>query len=1012
MKRSKKLLLSALSLSFVVTGAMAITQANTAYAQESEPLANRLTNAEYLAENFFVDGTSVRVATATHTPAKRHHLIVSDALYEELSQLENVTIGVGFIPEQLLTDGSLDVLDVETVGANFTGVVYDSATGKDGFNDWKEDNTKKEGLVSLTDIAEKDFAVNIVYRGFIKVGEDYYYTAQPKARSMSWVARQEYENPETLLDATQIESLKTTYLDLGYTVSFDGGEEQSVIYGDNVSALAPEVSVEEGYVLKGWYNQAKTYKWDMENGEVVGNTKLYSVQMQDTFVEDFAQEYSKTANFLSTDKVSVNSTSAWLSEFNDRTGVLSTKGEKSETQTEFYFSSEYSLEALEEKFASYEWGGLTISAYVDVDGSYTVNFGNNEENNPLTQTINGQEWVELKISRNTAKNKGLENVFAENGDGVEALFAIEGLPEDVVVYVDGISFSEKQVVAPENGVVQSFDGYSAGIRKKTDTVREDTATVEYLDTWDGRTGVARDIGADKYANFYVGASVEYQEFVDEYGLALDETTNTYDMQHLDYISIWIWVEKLEGQADTVKLVNGKVSWTVPREEWYELKLERENFLLSTETTGTAGKYNYTLQSFCYTLSYDTVSMGTSYLFYSDGLVEGTYPDTSPNTRVYFDEIKFVMHDTSNVIQSFDDKDTSLRKYASGSLSAQSTMVYKETWDGRTGVVGDYSHAGDAYGNFYVSSHNTYDELLYKSENLKWNYISTWIWIDKAGTFTLVSGKLKYTVTGQAWQELRFGKDDFCVSANNESGKLRTTLNNFLSGISSNRQGNEYIFYCDALKNSEQVYVYFDEMSFIYDDSYVFESFSLESSKAINSTSTGKTEQNSSAEWMSLFNGKTGVLKTQGEFFNNTAFNSTTASTKTSFHISSNTQTTAVLEPMLVGDAAYDYVSIVLYIDKAGEYTVDFATSSATSSVGAQVVQGQQWVEVKVDMSLVGSTLRYVLSYNNDNANNNNRNRRPLFSIKNLSADTVEALPETPDVWVYIDEIKFCNNTEA
>ena len=309
----------------------------------------------------------------------------------------------------------------------------------------------------------------------------------------------------------------------------------------------------------------------------------------------------------------------------------------------------------------------------------------------------------------------------------------------------------------------------------------------------------------------------------------------------------------------------------------------------------------------------------------------------------------------------------------------------------------------------MSSYNTYEELLYKSENLNWNYISTWIWIDKAGTFTLVSGKLKYTVTGQAWQELRFGKDDFCVSANNESGKLRTTLNNFLSGISSNRQGNEYIFYCDALKNSEQVYVYFDEMSFIYDDSYIFEDFSATDSYKVNSTSGGKTEVNTTAEWVNVFNGKAGVLKTQGEFFNYTAFNSTTASTKTSFHISSNSLTTAQLAPMIATEETrYDYISVVIYIDKAGEYTVDFATSSATSNSGAQTVQGQQWVELKVNIASVYSTLRYSLSSNDDNANNNNRNRRPLFSIKNLSADTVEGLPASPDVWVYIDEIRFCN----
>ena len=656
MKKSKKVLLTALSLCFVASTATAISATNTVNANDV-PLSTRLTTKEYIDANFFIDGTSVRVADATHTPAKRHHMVLSNALYQELSALDNVTVGIALIPEALLTDGSLDIADAN---ASFDGVVYDSATSKDGFGVWKKDASKVEGVVSLTNIPDTDFDVNIVSRGFIKIGNDYYYTSQPTARSMSWVARQEYDNVNTTLLPEQITSLKDTYLDLGYTVSFDGAEGQSVIYGDNISALAPEVTVDEGYVLKGWYNQSKSNKFDMVKGYAVGNTNLYSVQMQDTFVEDFAESYSKSKNFASANRANVNAKATWEENIEGKSGVLATKGETEDNETKIYLSSEYTLADLQEKFNSYDWGGLTINAYIGAQGNYTVNFGLNEEGNALTQTVAGQEWVELNITRNTAKNKGLDNTLAVDGTGADALFAVEDLPEDTLVYIDSISFSEKPTTTPAKGVVQSFDGYSAGVRAKTDTVREDTDTVEYLDEWDGRYGVARDIGADKYANFYLGANITYQDFVDDYGLALDESTNTYDMEYLDYISIWIWIEKLDGQADTVKLVNGKVSWTVTRETWYELKMERENFLLSTESAGTAGKYNCTLQQFVQTLSYDTVSQGTQYLFYSDGLVEGTYPDTSPNTRVYFDEIKFVMHDMSATIQSFDDKDTSLR----------------------------------------------------------------------------------------------------------------------------------------------------------------------------------------------------------------------------------------------------------------------------------------------------------------------------------------------------------------
>jgi len=910
MKKSKKVLLSALSLCFVASTATAIM--STAPASANDTLATRLTTKEYLDENFFIDGTSVRVADATHTPGKRHHVVLSNALYEELCALDNVQVGIALIPEQLLTDGSLDIADAQ---ANFDGVVYDTANAKDCFGEWKKDASKVEGVVSLTNIPDTDFDVNIVSRGFIKIGNDYYYTSQPTARSMSWVARQEFENVNTLLTPDQITSLKDTYLDLDYTVSFNGGATQSVIYGDNLANIAPSVNVDDGYVLKGWYNQSKTYKWDMENGYVVGNTNLYSVQMQDTFVEDFAESYSKSKNFASANRANVNATATWEENVEGKSGVLASKGETEDNETKIYLSSEYTLADLQTKFDSYDWGGLTINAYIGAQGNYTVNFGLNEEGNALTQTVAGQEWVELKITRNTAKNKGLENTLAVDGTGADALFAVEDLPEDTLVYIDSISFSETPTTTPAKGVVQSFDGYSAGIRKISDVKREDTNTVEYLDEWDGRYGVARDIGADKYANFYMGANVSYQDFVDTYGLAYDESTQTYDMKDLKYISVWIWIEKLDGQADTLTLQNGKVTWkNVPRETWYELKFEKEKFLLAGEATNTSGKYGYTLQDFCYTLSYDTVSKGTKYLFFSDGLVEGTYPNTSANTLVYFDEIKFVMYDTSPTIQSFDDKATSLRRYGNGALTAQETAVYKDTWDGRNGVVGDYSYAGDAYGNFYVSSYNTYEELLYKSENLDWDYISTWIWIDEAGTFTLVSGKLKYSVVGQKWQELRFYKDDFCVSANNENGKLRTTLNNFLSGISSERQGNEYIFYCDALKNSNQVYVYFDDMSFVKQTANaVIQDFSATSKPTIITKSYTEKNDTATVEYLDSLTDANGTTRygVAGDYGTGSAGNFYIASTQTYQDLKYSSD-----------NLNWDYISIWILVDTDGVTLAD------------------------------------------------------------------------------------------
>jgi hypothetical protein len=97
---------------------------------------------------------------------------------------------------------------------------------------------------------------------------------------------------------------------------------------------------------------------------------------------------------------------------------------------------------------------------------------------------------------------------------------------------------------------------------------------------------------------------------------------------------------------------------------------------------------------------------------------------------------------------------------------------------------------------------------------------------------------------------------------------------------------------------------------------------------------------------------------------------------------------------------YDYISVWIYIEKEGEYIVDFGVNSG-DNVETQTVSGGEWVELK--FSINGALKRSLYNYI---CSNNLNSASPFFHIDKLSADTASELPSEPDVWVYIDAITF------
>ncbi len=224
-------------------------------------------------ERMTVDGFSVRVNVSpedTTGEGVRFHVGMTTALYESLLNTERtafrdgVTTGTIIIPTQLKSGD----LNVNT----------DKAIKKETTNSWfvrkdaDEQVTGMQSIVYLWDIPSTNYGNDISVVGYINDNGNVTYSDE-LAHSMSWVAKDEYDDPNTDFDAAMLAQLKEKYIDKKVTYhNGDAEEEDTVEYGATLSVVDPEKA---GYTFGGWYNQAGTAKWDMEN-EVINPINLYA----------------------------------------------------------------------------------------------------------------------------------------------------------------------------------------------------------------------------------------------------------------------------------------------------------------------------------------------------------------------------------------------------------------------------------------------------------------------------------------------------------------------------------------------------------------------------------------------------------------------------------------------------------------------------------------------------------------------------------------------------------------
>ena len=222
-----------------------------------------------------VDGFSVRVNVSeedTTGEGVRFHVGMTKTLYDSLLNTEKTAFKDG------VTTGTVVISSYALGNAELTKDT-DNARVVDTTAKWnvvKDEQNQVVGMQSIVyvwDIPSTEYGTDIAVVGYINNNGVITYSDQA-ARSMSWVANEEYNDANSSFDADMKAQLKTSYIDKKVTLhNGDETEEKIVSYGDTLSVEAPTVS--EGYTFDGWYNQAGTAKWDMTN-QVTNPMNLYA----------------------------------------------------------------------------------------------------------------------------------------------------------------------------------------------------------------------------------------------------------------------------------------------------------------------------------------------------------------------------------------------------------------------------------------------------------------------------------------------------------------------------------------------------------------------------------------------------------------------------------------------------------------------------------------------------------------------------------------------------------------
>lgn len=674
-------------------------------------------------------------------------------------------------------------------------------------------------------------------------------------------------------------------------------------------------------------------------------------------------------------------TSVWLEEYKGRTGVV-----KAEKAYGFYIRFMQTLKELK-AFDDDSWDYISIDAYFDVGGDITSLFYVNSQNS-YEPAFKGGTWQELRLTK--------EHIITACGRlGTDGL-----LHDGVKRYLEGACFEG-------TGYSMFWLGVTADVY--FDEIRF-AKTIENTTPAEKRVSETVTLSANAEN---LDCSFAYQVVSPAYE-TVTVTDNAFVADTIGRYTVYTTVAE-QG-------VYGKTTSYIDVTGDYELRLDNEE---TAQTSVLRGESITTPSVSLYTSAGQLVTGGTvtKKVFFN-----GTELNASENTFtatltgaydvLYICEyggIKITKTHTvtaesqySNYIEAFTTQESVNRMgIIADKRETNDTATWQDEFQGKYGVVSvigeevSVPDSTDKKTEFRFISTWLKNDFTTYSENNEWNTFTIWLYIDVEGSFTVDFARdakdshLATVVTGKAWTAVSVSRAHF------ESRDLgRRFASNMDQLPEWNGEHNpHWIDYGSLLriKNlTPNTRVYFDSMLFEnvegVDPNSLIETYETSESVATNFVQGNKSGQNATATWLDIFEGKSGVLKTQGEYL------APSYSTKTSLYLKSSLQSSALQERMESGE--YDYISVWIYIAKEGQYTVDFGTYSGDNTE-AKIVNGNAWVEIK--FSITGALNRSL--YNHICSNNPNSNKA-FFHIDKLSADTAEDLPASPDVWVYIDQITF------
>lgn len=204
-------------------------------------------------DNFYFGGASIRWKKSTDNTGDgiRFIMLMEKSLYEALMAYGDVSFGTVLLPEDLLPEGQ--ALTVDTALAKVT----------DTTEIWTEIDVDGKAYMSsivyLWGIPEQSYSRGIFARGYIAIGEKYFYTAESEARSITYVAQKAYADSST---SEKEKGYCAAYFPV---VTFDGGEGvgvmENVTLTDGVTYVLPTCSIQapEGKTFGGYLVNGKTY---------------------------------------------------------------------------------------------------------------------------------------------------------------------------------------------------------------------------------------------------------------------------------------------------------------------------------------------------------------------------------------------------------------------------------------------------------------------------------------------------------------------------------------------------------------------------------------------------------------------------------------------------------------------------------------------------------------------------------------------------------------------------------